>query len=154
MPASCLTSSGWPSRPATSSRGLSSVERTATEPETTRTRSAATPSKSSVVGVSTVQCCMAPALPNHRVSNKIYRVSGKAKSVVTGALGDGAGARRTVRLAPAERLGPDAHLRWFGPGLATQYSAGQLDGQAATRRGPALWLPVGSVVVQPGQPAG
>src|SRR5215470_14362396 len=120
MPASCLTSSGWPSRPATSSRGLSSVERTATEPETTRTRSAATPSKSSVVGVSTVQCCMAPALPNHRVSNKIYRVSRKAKYVVTGALGDGAGARRTVRLAPAERVGPDAHLRWFGPRLATR----------------------------------
>src|SRR5215470_6250939 len=77
MPASCLTSSGWPLRSATSSRGWSSVDRTATVPEMTRIRSAATPSKSSVVGASTVQCCIVrPSCP--KSNNKIYRVCGKS----------------------------------------------------------------------------
>src|SRR5450759_2754406 len=55
MPASWLTSSGWPARLATSRHGRSSVLSTATEPEMIRTLNAATPSKSRVVGASIVQ---------------------------------------------------------------------------------------------------
>src|SRR5260221_4027720 len=55
IPASFVTSSGWPARLETSSDGSSSVARIATDPEITRTLSAATSASSRVLGESMVQ---------------------------------------------------------------------------------------------------
>src|SRR5579872_2564898 len=55
IPASWVTSSGWPARLATSSEGGSWLARIATDPETTRTLSAATSPRSRVLGESMVQ---------------------------------------------------------------------------------------------------
>src|ERR1700735_2139127 len=55
IPASWVTSSGWPARLATSSDGGSWLARMATEPETTRTFSATTSPRSMVLGESMVQ---------------------------------------------------------------------------------------------------
>src|SRR5580698_8811742 len=55
IPASWVTSSGWPARLATSRDGGSWLARMATEPETTRTLSAATSPRSMVLGESMVQ---------------------------------------------------------------------------------------------------
>src|ERR1700735_763410 len=63
MPASCGTSSGWPGTSVTSRRGRVPVASTATEPAMIRTRSATTPSKSTVVGESMVQRDIPRILP-------------------------------------------------------------------------------------------
>src|SRR5579875_1629976 len=63
MPASWVTSSGCPEISVTCRRGRSAVASTAAEPPTIRTRSATTPSKSSVVGESIVQRVIARLLP-------------------------------------------------------------------------------------------
>src|SRR5258708_25776704 len=55
IPASWVTRSGWPARLETSSDGSSSVARIATDPEITRTLSAATSPSSRVLGESMVQ---------------------------------------------------------------------------------------------------
>src|ERR1700729_3376745 len=55
IPASWVTSSGWPARLATSSDGGSWLARMATEPQTTRTLRAATPPRSMGLGESMVQ---------------------------------------------------------------------------------------------------
>ncbi len=81
-PSSWLTSSGCPEMLSMSRQARSSVLSTATDPETARTRSAVTWSKSSAVGVSTVQCDMvwsSPAVHTNDISRcrkvKMYRDS-------------------------------------------------------------------------------
>ncbi len=79
-PASWVTSSGWPERLETSTDGSSGLARMATDPEITRTLSAATSPKSMVLGESTVQRAIA-SLPRGGCSHAllslrytIYRV--------------------------------------------------------------------------------
>src|ERR1700726_1104695 len=67
IPASWVTSSGWPARLDTSSDGSSSEARIATDPEITRTLSAATAPRSRVLGELIVQRGIAvpPRAPTH-----------------------------------------------------------------------------------------
>src|SRR5215467_509623 len=127
MPASWLTSSGWPDRLSTSTLGGPAEASTATLPDTTRTRRAAAPSNSSSFGASMTQRGTCPSLPGQTISLnpavKMYRVQRTWRSRLT---------RHCRVLVPGAS---PARCRAYAGLVLVQVQPGQL------------------VVVKPGQPA-
>src|SRR5690348_13741726 len=139
MPASWLTSSGWPDRLSTSTLGGPAEASTATLPDTTRTRRAAAPSNSSSFGASMTQRGTCPSLPGQTISLnpavKMYRVQRTWRSHLT---------RHCRVLAPSASPAP----YWAAPCRAGPHWAGP-HGLVLVQVQPGQF-----VVVQPGQPAG